>query len=119
MDLIDIDTVYGEQYTTMLPVRYNVGGSFIINQRSSVNLLLNGVSFGHHLYPALSVSYSYNIKSILGLLGSYNIFKQPVLELRGRNYGSAGPASAVCRFRQHTGADRLEGEPTTPPYNSG
>jgi hypothetical protein len=90
-DLIHIDTVYGEQYTTMLPVRYNAGGSFIINERSSVNLLLNGVSFGHHLYPALSVSYSYNIKSILGLIGSYNIFNNQYWNFGGGITVSAGP----------------------------
>jgi hypothetical protein len=74
LDLVHLDSVYDMKYTSWLPVRYNVGGSYTINEHHRFNLLLNGVSWDHHFYPALSVSYYYQLPRILGVLLSYNIY---------------------------------------------
>ena len=66
MDLAQIDTVYDEKYTSWLPVRYNVGGSYSLNEHHRFNLLLNGISWDHHFYPALSVSYYYQLAENIG-----------------------------------------------------
>jgi hypothetical protein len=76
LDLVHVDSVYGRKYTSWLPVRYNIGGSYAINDHHRFNLLLNGVSWDHHFYPALSVSYYYQLPRILGLMVSYNIFNR-------------------------------------------
>jgi hypothetical protein len=73
-DLVHIDSVYDVKYTTWLPVRYNIGGSYAINDHHHFNLLFNGISWDHHFYPALSVSYYYQLPRLLGVMISYNIF---------------------------------------------
>lgn len=76
LDLVDVDSVYNMKYTTWLPTRYNIGGSYSLNEHHRFNLLLNGISWDHHFYPALSVSYYYQLPRILGLMVSYNIFNR-------------------------------------------
>lgn len=74
LDLVHIDSVYGQKYTAWLPIHYNLGGTYAINPNHRVNLLLNGISWDHRFYPALSVSYNYKLAGILRLMASYSIF---------------------------------------------
>jgi hypothetical protein len=91
MDLAQIDTVYDENYTSWLPVRYNIGGSYSLNEHHRFNLLFNGISWDHHFYPALSVSYYYQIPRILGIMVSYNIFNNQFTNIGAGLSISAGP----------------------------
>lgn len=91
MDLVEIDSVYDEKYTTWLPARYYLGGSYSINEHHRVNLLLNGISWDHRFNPALSVSYYYNLPRLLGLMVSYNIFNNQFTNIGAGISISAGP----------------------------
>jgi hypothetical protein len=91
LDLVDIDTVYDVKYTSRLPVRYNVGGSYSFNEHHRLNLLLNGISANHHFYPSLSVSYYYQLQRKLGLLVSYNIFNNQYTNIGAGLSVNAGP----------------------------
>ncbi|MDP1622036.1 MAG: DUF5723 family protein [Bacteroidales bacterium] len=91
LDLVQIDTVYGKKYTSWLPVRYNIGGSYKISPNQQVNLLLNGISWRQRFYPALSVSYHYQLPGILGLMVSYNIFNRQFTNFGAGLSVSAGP----------------------------
>ena len=81
MDLANIDTVYDLKYTSWLPARYNLGGSYSLNEHHRFNLLLNGISWRHHFFPAISVSYYYQLPRLLGLMVSYNIFNYQYLNI--------------------------------------
>ncbi|MEI7895671.1 MAG: DUF5723 family protein [bacterium] len=74
LDLVRIDTAYTGNYTSWLPVRYNLGGSYAPNEHHRFNLLLNATSGNHRFSPALSVSYYYQLPRLLGLMVSYNLF---------------------------------------------
>jgi hypothetical protein len=91
LDLVHTDTVYGGKYTTWLPVRYNLGGSYAINEHHHFNLLLNGISWDHHLYPALSVSYYYQLPRLLELMVSYNIYNNQFTNIGAGLSVNAGP----------------------------
>jgi len=91
LKLVKIDTIYGGKYTTWLPVRYNLGGSYSINDHHHFNLLLNGISWDHHFYPALSVSYYYQLPRILGVMVSYNLFNNQYTNFGAGFSISAGP----------------------------
>jgi hypothetical protein len=78
LDLVDVDTTY-VKYTSWLPVKYNIGGTYGLNDHHHFNLLLNGISWNKHFYPALSVSYYYQLKKFLGLMLSYNIYNHQYL----------------------------------------
>jgi hypothetical protein len=91
LDLVHFDSVYDMKYTTWLPVRYNLGGSYSINEHHRFNLLLNGITWDHHLYPALSVSYYYQLPRILGLMVSYNIFNRQFTNIGAGLSINAGP----------------------------
>jgi len=91
LDLVQIDSVYGKKYTSWLPVRYNIGGSYSLNEHHRFNLLLNGISWDHHFYPALSVSYYYQIPGILGLMLSYNMFNRQFTNIGAGLSINAGP----------------------------
>ncbi|MFZ4522534.1 MAG: DUF5723 family protein [Bacteroidales bacterium] len=91
LDLVQIDTVYDQRYTTRLPVRYNIGGSYSLNDHHRFNLLLNGISWDHHFSPALSVSYYYQLPRLLGLMVSYNIFNNQYTNIGAGLSISAGP----------------------------
>jgi hypothetical protein len=83
--------VYGQAYTTWLPVRYNLGGTFSLNERHGFNLLAGGTSWAKRFYPALSVSYRYNLHGRLSLSLSYNLFDRQYTNF-GAGIGiSAGP----------------------------
>lgn len=75
-DLIKIDSVKDVKYSAGIPVRFNVGGSYQINEKSSVNLLLNGVSCNQHFYPAVSAAYSFNWTKSVAFNVSYSIFNR-------------------------------------------
>ena len=91
LKLVKIDSVYGEKYTTWLPVRYNLGGSYSLNEHHRFNLLLNGTSCDHHFFPALSVSYYYQLPRILGIMVSYNIFNNQYTNIGAGLSVNAGP----------------------------
>lgn len=91
LDLIHIDTIYGRKYTSWLPARFNIGGSYSLNEHHRFNLLLNGVSGTDHFYPALSVSYYYNLPRILGLMVSYNIYNNQFTNIGAGLSINAGP----------------------------
>ena len=91
LDLIHIDTVYGRKYTSWLPVRYNIGGSYSINEHHRINLLLNGISCANHFYPALSVSYYYQLPRLLGLMVSYNLYNNQFTNIGAGLSINAGP----------------------------
>jgi len=91
LDLAQIDSVYDVKYTSWLPVRYNIGGSYSLNEHHRFNLLLNGISWNHHFYPALSVSYYYQLHRILGLMASYNIYNSQFTNIGAGFSISAGP----------------------------
>jgi len=91
LDMVHIDSVYDVKYTSWLPIRYNIGGSYSINEHHRFNLLLNGISWDHHFYPALSVSYYYQLPRILGLMLSYNIFNNQFTNIGVGLSVSAGP----------------------------
>jgi len=91
LDVIDIDTIYDKKYTTMLPVRYNAGGTYTFNDHHRVNLLLNGISWEHHFYPAMAVSYYYQLPRILGLMVSYNIYNNQFTNFGAGFSVNAGP----------------------------
>jgi hypothetical protein len=91
LDLVHIDTVYDVKYTSWLPVKYNIGGTYSINEHHHFNLLLNGISWDHHLYPALSVSYYYQLPRILGLMVSYNIYNNQFSNIGAGFSINAGP----------------------------
>ena len=90
-DLIDIDSVYDVNYTTYLPVRYNIGGSFAFNDHSRFNLLFNGISQNHKFYPALSLSWCYNLNQVLGIVASYNLFNNQYWNFGAGLSVQAGP----------------------------
>lgn len=75
-DYFNFDTVYNIKYNSKLPVRINIGGTYTLNDQHYFNLLINGISWNHHLSPALSVSYYYNPKPFVGLIVSYNLFNR-------------------------------------------
>jgi hypothetical protein len=91
LDLVNIDTVYNMQYTSWLPARYNIGGSYSINDHHRFNLLFNGISWDHQFYPALSVSYYYQLPHILGLMVSYNIYNNQFTNIGAGLSINAGP----------------------------
>ncbi len=74
--LIKIDSVKDVKYTAGIPVRFNVGGSFQFTPKSSVNLLLNGVSCNHHFYTAISAAYTLNWTKALALNVTYSIYNR-------------------------------------------
>ncbi|HNY04039.1 MAG TPA: DUF5723 family protein [Bacteroidales bacterium] len=74
VDLVEIDTVYSSPYTSWLPTRYNLGGTWSFNEHHHLNLLLNGVSWHGRLSPGLSASWYYELPKILGLMVSYNVY---------------------------------------------
>ena len=89
--LIRIDSIYDVSYTTMLPLRFNVGGSYTLNDHHRFNLLLNSISWGKDFHPAISASYNYNYKRFLELMVSYNIFNNQFTNIGGGVSVSAGP----------------------------
>lgn len=91
LDLVELDSVYDTKYTTWLPVRYNLGGSYSLNIHHSFNLLLNGVSWNSTFHPALSVSYYYNLPRILGIMVSYNLFNNQYTNIGAGLSVNAGP----------------------------
>jgi hypothetical protein len=91
VNLAKIDTVFGEKYTSWLPVRYNLGGSYLINEHHRFNILFNGISWNRKFYPALSVSYNYQLGGILGLMVSYNIFNRQYTNIGAGLSVKAGP----------------------------
>jgi hypothetical protein len=91
LDLVNVDTVYGEKYASRLPIRYNLGGSYSFNEHHRLNLLLNGISANHHFYPSLSVSYYYQLQQKLGLMFSYNIFNNQYTNIGAGFSVNAGP----------------------------
>jgi len=89
--LAHIDSVYGTSYRSNLPAQFNIGGTYSPNDRNHFNLLLNGISWDHHLYTALSVSYFYNWTRYFGLTASYNIFNRQYTNIGGGISIAAGP----------------------------
>lgn len=90
-ELLPFDTVYGEKYTTFLPVRINVAGTYSPDDRNHINLLLTGISSDHHFSPGISLSYFFRWSSHVGLSLSYNIFNRQYTNLGGGISVSAGP----------------------------
>jgi hypothetical protein len=91
LTLVDIDTVYDQKYTAWLPVRYNVGGSYSLNENHRFNLLLNGISWAGHFHPAMSISYNYTLPHWLGLMVSYNLFNKQYTNIGAGLSINAGP----------------------------
>jgi hypothetical protein len=89
--LVHVDSVYDQKYRSNLPARFNIGGSYSPDDKNHINILLNGISFDHHIYPALSLSYLYNWTRYLGLTVSYNIFNRQYTNFGGGLSISAGP----------------------------
>ncbi len=89
-DLVEIDSVYDRTYTSWLPSRFNLGGSYALD-RHHFNLLLNGILWNHRFHPALSVSYEYRLPRILGVMVSYNLFNRQYTNFGGGLSVSAGP----------------------------
>jgi hypothetical protein len=89
--LVHIDSVYNVKYRSNLPARFNIGGSYSPNEKNHINILLNGISWDHHFYPALSLSYLYNWTPYLGLTLSYNVFNRQYTNFGGGISISAGP----------------------------
>ena len=89
--LIVIDSVYGESYTSWLPVRFNLGGSYSLNENNRFNLLLNGVVWANKFYPAVSGSYNFTFRHFLELMVSYNVFNNQYSNIGGGVSISAGP----------------------------
>jgi hypothetical protein len=73
-DLVEIDSVYDVKYTTGLPARFNVCGTYSFKEAGSVSLVLNGISYNHHFSTALGISYSYTFKRLFGVAVSYNLY---------------------------------------------
>jgi hypothetical protein len=90
-DLINIDTVYGGKYTTWLPVKYNLSGSYSINDHHRFNLLLNGISWAGRFNPALSVSYYFQAPGIFGFMVSYNLYNNQYTNIGAGLSLNAGP----------------------------
>jgi hypothetical protein len=90
-DMVKIDSVYGNKYTSWLPVKYNIGGSWSFNEHHRLNLLLNGISWHHQFFPALSVSYYYQLPGVLGLTVSYNLFNKQYYNFGAGLSVNAGP----------------------------
>ncbi|NQV03217.1 MAG: hypothetical protein HQ542_11260 [Bacteroidia bacterium] len=91
LDLAHIDSVFDEPYVSWLPVRYNLGGSYSINDQHYFNLLLNGISWNHQFFPALSLAYYYSYKKFLGIMVSYNIFNNQYTNIGGGIGITGGP----------------------------
>jgi hypothetical protein len=89
-NLAKFDSTYGMSYRSNLPARINIGGSWSPDERNHLNLLLNGISWNHHLYPAVSVSYLFDWTRYLGLTLSYNVFNRQYTNLGGGVCISAG-----------------------------
>ncbi len=89
--LVKIDSVRGVKYTTWLPVRYNLGGTWSLNEHHTFGLLFNGISWDHHFFPAMSVSYCYRIPCLLGLMISYNLFNHQFTNVGAGLSINAGP----------------------------
>jgi hypothetical protein len=92
----EFDTISNVIYNSRLPVRINAGGTYTLNDQHHFNLLLNGISWNHHLSPALSVSYYYNPKPFVGILLSYNLYNRQYT-----NFGiglsiNGGPIHLYC-----------------------
>ncbi len=89
--LVHIDSVYGNNYRSNLPAQFNIGGTWSPNEKNHINLLLNGISWDHHFYPALSVSYFYNWTRHVGLTVSYNMFNRQFTNVGAGISLSTGP----------------------------
>lgn len=89
--LIHIDSVYDVAYTSRLPLRFNIGGSFILNENHRVNLLFNGISWAGEFHPAISASYNLNIGRFFELMASYNVFNNQYTNIGGGFSINAGP----------------------------
>ncbi|MEI6434433.1 MAG: DUF5723 family protein [Bacteroidota bacterium] len=89
--LIHIDSIYDVSYTSRLPLRFNVGGSYILNDHHRFNLLFNGISWAKTFHPALSASYNFTYKRFLELMVSYNVFNNQYTNIGGGVSISAGP----------------------------
>jgi len=90
-DYLKIDNVYDVKYKSNLPVRFNIGGTYTLNDQHHFNLLINGISWNHEFIPALSLSYYYNLKRFLGLMVSYNIFNRQYTNFGGGISINGGP----------------------------
>lgn len=91
LDLVEIDSVYGQRYTSWLPTRYNAGGSYILNEHHRFNLLLNATAWRKQFNPALSVSYCFSVPRLLDLVVSYNLFNRQYTNIGAGLCLNAGP----------------------------
>jgi hypothetical protein len=82
-DYLQFDSIYNVKYKSKLPVRVNIGGTYTLNDIHHFNLLMNGISWNHHLSPALSISYYYNPRPFVGLILSYNLFNKQYTNFGG------------------------------------
>jgi hypothetical protein len=90
-DYLQIDSLYNVKYKSNLPIRFNIGGTYSISNQHHFNLLLNGILWNHHIFPALSVSYYYNLRRFLGFMISYNIFNNQYTNFGGGISINGGP----------------------------
>ena len=90
-EMLPLDTVYGTKYTSYLPIRFNVAGTYSPNERNHINLLLTGISSDHHFSPGMSLSYNFIWSRHVGLSLSYNIFNRQYTNLGGGINVSTGP----------------------------
>jgi hypothetical protein len=85
-----IDSVYGSHYRSNLPATFNIGGSYSPDERNHLNVVLNGISWAHHFYPAVSLAYMFDWSKHVGLTLSYNIFNGQYTNVGGGISVSAG-----------------------------
>ncbi len=102
-DLVEIDTLYSQSYTSWLPVRYNLGATWSVNDHHHFNLLLNGVSYNRHFSPGLSASWYYQLPRILGLMVSYNVYDRRFTNVGFGLSVSAGPVQLYALTDNLTG----------------
>jgi hypothetical protein len=89
--LVQIDSIYDEPYIDWLPLRFNAGGSYLINEHHRFNVLFEGISWAKQFHPALSLSYNYNYRKWLELTLSYNIYNRQYTNFGAGISVNAGP----------------------------
>lgn len=89
--LIRIDSVYDVTYTSRLPMRFFVGGTWMPAPNHRISLLFNGTSWDQDFHGALSMGYNYTLRRLGELHVSYNIFNRQYFNIGTGFTIHAGP----------------------------
>jgi hypothetical protein len=89
--LVHIDSVYDVNYTSRLPMRIFVGGSYNPSSNHRLSVLFSGTSWDHVFNGAVSLAYNYTLNRLGELHLSYNIYNRQYTNLGAGFTIHAGP----------------------------